>query len=100
MITKRHIVFLLICMLVMARYVRILGLGNASANNWNSYTEVRINWFSETAISNFSDETALEIYPVPAVQGMHIIYPAWRETTRIIPMTGRMVATRIVILND
>jgi hypothetical protein len=66
-----------------ARYVRILGLGNSSTSNWNSYTEVQINWFLETQITDFSDDEALSIYPVPAVQGMHILFPSWKKETDI-----------------
>jgi hypothetical protein len=117
-----------------ARYVRILGLGNTSTNNWNSYTEVKINWFSETAILNLNQDASFDIYPVPAVRGMHIIYPAWTGTTGIlmvdaagrihhavltgrstwiptsdyasgiytisIPMSGRMLTKRIIIMKE
>ena len=70
---------------VMARYVRILGLGNSSTSNWNSYTEVQINWFGKgTNVPHNYPEAEIEVYPVPAAHGFHVILPSWQEETEII----------------
>ncbi len=69
---------------VMARYVRILGLGNSSTSNWNSYTEVQINWLGDgTYIVNNQSDAEINVYPVPAVDGFHIVLPSWQDETDI-----------------
>ncbi len=64
---------------VMARYVRILGLGNSTSSNWNSYTEVRINWQWETYFSDEQTAEELSVYPVPASHGIYVELPSWQE---------------------
>jgi len=63
---------------VMARYVRILGLGNSSCN-WNIYTEVQINWQWETYFSDEQTAEELSVYPVPASHGFYVELPSWQE---------------------
>ena len=64
-----------------ARYVRILGLGNSSTNDWNSYTEVQINWFAATGIPDRDSGTELKVFPQPAGDGIHVVLPGWQERT-------------------
>jgi len=67
---------------MMARYVRILGLGNSSSTNWKSYTEVQINWQWETHIPEYQ-LTELNIYPVPAVDEIRVGLPSSTENAEI-----------------
>jgi len=74
---------------VTARYVRILGLGNSSTSNWNSYTEVQINWFGKgTFIVNYQSDEEIKVYPVPAVHGIHIELPSWQSETDVYFVNG------------
>ncbi len=69
---------------VTARYVRILGLGNSSTSNWNSYTEVQINWLGKgTYIVNNQSDSEIKVYPVPAVNGIHVELPSWQYETDV-----------------
>ena len=54
-----------------ARYIRILGLGNSGTSNWNSYTEIRINWQWETGIPEYQ-KSDLKVYPIPASREIRI----------------------------
>lgn len=60
---------------VTARYVRILGLGNSGTSNWNSYTEVQINWQFETLIPDYM-QNDFHVYPVPAVNEIYVRLPS------------------------
>jgi hypothetical protein len=66
------------------RYVRILGLGNSSTNDWNSYTEVQINWLLATNLSTCSMEDGLKIYPQPAVNGIYVELAGWEGETDLL----------------
>ena len=67
---------------VTARYIRIMGLGNSSTTNWNSYTEVKINWLWETKMPDHR-QTGFYVYPVPAVDGIHVELPFLHEEAEI-----------------
>jgi len=74
---------------VMARYVRILGLGNSNSN-WNSYTEVQIYWEWETTVPDVRRDH-YKIFPVPARDEIYIGHPAVYEATeiRLIDICGK-----------
>jgi hypothetical protein len=68
---------------IAARYVRIEGLGNSTGNGWNSYTEIRVNLQGETGIEYEQSGTGFTVFPVPAVHGIYIRFPLWKEETAV-----------------
>jgi hypothetical protein len=68
---------------VWARYVRILGFGNSIISDWNSYTEVDINYLSATGTGELDSGVGLKVYPQPATNGIHVVFPGWKQETDI-----------------